>query len=218
MSQLFGPAANTIARVSLIGVFALLIAGAGFGYHFVHSPYVTDVGIAKAQPVPYSHAQHVGGLGLDCRYCHTAVETSNSAAIPSTETCVGCHSQVATDSPWLDPVRASLETGEPLEWVRVHDLADYVYFNHAIHVRQGIGCESCHGRIDRMEVVAKAESLQMIWCLECHRDPAIHIRPREAVFVMGYQPPIEQNVLGPQLVAEYGIETARLDDCSICHR
>lgn len=218
MSQLFGPAANTIARVSLIGVFALLIAGAGFGYHFVHSPYVTDVGIAKAQPVPYSHAQHVGGLGLDCRYCHTAVETSNSATIPPTETCVGCHSQVATDSPWLDPVRASLETGEPLEWVRVHDLADYVYFNHAIHVRQGIGCESCHGRIDRMAVVAKAESLQMIWCLECHRDPAAHIRPREAVFVMGYQPPIEQNVLGPQLVAEYGIETARLDDCSICHR
>ena len=218
MSQLFGPAANTIARVSLIGVFALLIAGAGFGYHFVHSPYVTDVGIAKAQPVPYSHAQHVGGLGLDCRYCHTAVETSNSATIPPTETCVGCHNQVATDSPWLDPVRASLETGAPLEWVRVHDLADYVYFNHAIHVRQGIGCESCHGRIDRMAVVAKAESLQMIWCLECHRDPAAHIRPREAVFVMGYQPPMEQSVLGPQLVAEYGIETARLDDCSICHR
>ena len=218
MSQLVGPAANTIARVSLIGVFALLIAGAGFGYHFVYSPYVTEVGVAKAQPVPYSHAQHVGGLGLDCRYCHTAVETSNSAAIPSTEICVGCHSQVATDSPWLDPVRASQETGDPLEWVRVHDLADYVYFNHAIHVRQGIGCESCHGRIDRMAVVAKAESLQMIWCLECHRDPAAHIRPREAVFVMGYQPPIEQNVLGPQLVAEYGIETARLDDCSICHR
>ena len=218
MSQLFGPTANTIARVSLIGALALLIAGAGFGYHFVNSPYTTEVGIAKAQPVPYSHAQHVGGLGLDCRYCHTAVETSNSAAIPPTETCMGCHAQVATDSPWLQAVRASQETGKPLEWVRVHDLADYVYFNHAIHVYQDIGCESCHGRIDRMAVVAKAEPLQMAWCLGCHRTPAAYIRPREAVFVMGYQPPADQSVLGPQLVAEYGIETARLADCSVCHR
>jgi len=218
MSQLFGPTANTIARASIIGLLALLIAGAGFGYHYVHSPYVTGVGIAVAQPVPYSHAQHVGGLGLDCRYCHTAVETSNSAGIPPTETCVGCHTQVATDSPWLELVRVSQATDTPLEWVRVHDLADYVYFNHAIHVRQGIGCENCHGRIDQMAVVAAAEPLQMVWCLECHRDPAAHIRPREAVFVMGYQPPTEQSVLGPQLVAEYGIETERLDDCSICHR
>lgn len=218
MSQFFGPAANTIARASVIGLLALLIAGAGFGYHFVHSPYVTGVGVAVAQPVPYSHAQHVGGLGLDCRYCHTAVETSNSASIPPTETCMGCHSQVAKDSVWLQPVRASQETGEPLAWLRVHDLADYVYFNHAIHVRQGIGCESCHGRIDRMEIVAKAEPLQMAWCLECHRNPAAYIRPRDAVTVMGYQPPADQSILGPQLVAEYGVETKRLTDCSVCHR
>jgi len=218
MSQLFGPAANTIAKASLVGVLALLIAGAGFGYHFVHSPYTTEVGIAKAQPVAYSHAQHVGDLGLDCRYCHTAVETSNSASIPPTESCMGCHSQVAVESSALQPVRTSLDTGQPLEWVRVHDLADYVYFNHAIHVRQGIGCESCHGRIDRMAVVAKAEPLQMAWCLDCHRDPTAHIRPREAVFTMGYEPAVEQSVLGPQLVAEYGIETKRLSDCSICHR
>ncbi|MBI3960855.1 MAG: cytochrome c3 family protein [Chloroflexi bacterium] len=218
MSQLFGPAANTIAKASLIGALALLIAGAGFGYHFVHSPYVTGVGVAVAQPVPYSHAQHVGDLGLDCRYCHTAVETSNSAGVPPTESCMGCHAQVAVESDALQPVRASLENDQPLAWVRVHDLADYVYFNHAIHVRQGIGCESCHGRIDRMPVVAKAESLQMIWCLDCHRNPAAYIRPRQAVFTMGYQPPIEQSVLGPQLVSEYGIESARLADCSVCHR
>lgn len=218
MSQLFGPAANTIARASIIGVLALLIAGAGLGYHFVHSPYVTAVGIAVAQPVPYSHAQHVGGLGLDCRYCHTAVETSNSASIPPTESCMGCHSQVAKDSPALATVRASQETGTPLEWMRVHDLADYVYFNHAIHVRQGIGCENCHGRVDQMAVVAKAEPLQMAWCLECHRDPAAYIRPRDAVTEMGYQPSVDQSVLGPQLVAEYGVETARLSDCSVCHR
>lgn len=218
MPQLFGPAANTVARASIIGVLALLIAGAGFGYHFSHSPYVTEVGIARAQPVPYSHAQHAGGLGLDCRYCHSTVETSNSASVPPTETCMGCHSQVAKDSPWLEAVRASQETGEPLAWVRVHDLADYVYFNHAIHVRQGVGCEICHGRIDQMAVVAKAESLQMAWCLECHRDPAAFLRPRDAVTVMSYQPPVDQSVLGPQLVAEYGIETARLDDCSVCHR
>lgn len=218
MSQLFGPAANSIAKASLVGILALLIAGAGFGYHFVFSPYATNVGVAVAQPVPYSHALHVGELGLDCRYCHTNVETSNSAGIPTTESCMGCHAQVATDSEALQPVRASLENDKPLEWVRVHDLADYVYFNHAIHIRQGIGCESCHGRIDRMPVVAKAESLQMVWCLDCHRDPAAHIRPREAVFAMGYTPSTDQSILGPQLVAEYGIETARLDDCSICHR
>jgi hypothetical protein len=179
---------------------------------------VTEVGVAKAQAVPYSHRQHVGGLGLDCRYCHTAVDQSNTASIPPTETCMGCHSQVATDAVSLELVRASLETGKPLEWIRVHSLPDYVYFNHAIHVRQGVGCETCHGRIDQMAVVAKAENLQMDWCLDCHRNPEKYIRPRDAVYTMGWKPPIDQAELGPQLVTEYGIRVAQLTDCSICHR
>lgn len=218
MSQIFGQTANTIARASLVAFLALMIGGAGFGYHFLNSPYRTGVGIAVAQPLPYSHALHVGELGLDCRYCHTTVETSNRASIPSTESCMGCHAQVAADADALQPVRASLESGHPLAWVRVHDLADYVYFNHAVHVRQGVGCESCHGRIDRMAVVAKAETLRMAWCLDCHRDPAPHLRPRDAITAMGYQPTTDQGVLGPQLVSAYGIDATRLDDCSVCHR
>lgn len=218
MSQVFPRSMNIIAALSLVAVVLVLAGVAGFGYYFVRSPYNTGVGVARTQPVPYSHQQHVGGLGLDCRYCHTGVETSNSAGIPPTATCMGCHAQVATASPALALVRASLEENQPLEWIRVHNLADYVYFNHAIHVRQGVGCETCHGRVDQMAVVAKVESLQMSWCLDCHRAPEKYIRPREAVFTMGWQPPTDQAVLGPQLVAEYGIHVNQLTDCSVCHR
>ena len=218
MSQIFHPSMNIIARVTLL-VLILLVAGlAWFGYYTVRSPFMTEVGVAKAQAIPYSHAQHVGGLGLDCRYCHTAVEKSNTASLPPTETCMGCHHQVAKDSPTLELVRSSAETGQPLEWIRVHDLADFVYFNHAIHVKQGVGCETCHGRVDQMPVVAKVQSLQMDWCLDCHRDPAKYVRPREAVFTMGYTPPTDQATLGPQLVADYGIHVKQLTDCSVCHR
>lgn len=218
MSQIFHPSMNIIVRVTLL-VLILLVAGlAWFGYYTVRSPFMTEVGVAKAQAVPYSHEQHVSGLGLDCRYCHTAVEESNMASIPPTETCMGCHRQVAKDAPTLELVRNSAETGQPLEWIRVHDLADFVYFNHAIHVKQGVGCETCHGRVDQMPVVAKAQSLQMDWCLDCHRDPAKYVRPREAVFTMGYTPPTDQATLGPQLVAEYGIHVKQLTDCSVCHR
>jgi hypothetical protein len=179
---------------------------------------MTGVGVAQAQPVPYSHKQHVGGLGLDCRYCHTTVETGSTAGIPPTETCMGCHAQIATDSPALEAVRAGRESGQPLEWNRVHDLADFVYFNHAIHVQQGIGCETCHGRIDEMAVVAKTQTLHMDWCLDCHRAPEKYIRPREEVFTMGYAPPVDQAALGAQLVAQYGVHVEQLTDCSVCHR
>jgi hypothetical protein len=209
---------NLIARGTLLVIVLGLVGLAALAYFVIRSPLVTGVGVAKAQAVPYSHRQHVGGLGLDCRYCHTAVDQSNTAGIPPTETCMGCHAQVAPDAASLAPVRASLETGEPLEWIRVHSLPDHVYFNHAIHVRQGIGCETCHGRIDQMAVVAKVQALQMDWCLDCHRAPEKYIRPREAVFTMGWQPPIDQAVLGPQLVADYGIHVDQLTDCSICHR
>ena len=195
------------------------MAGLGkLGYDFVQSPIMTGVGQAPEQPIPYSHKQHVGELGLDCRYCHSGVEESGSAGIPATETCMGCHAQIATDSAVLEPVRLSWEEERPLEWVRVHNLADYVYFNHGIHVTQGVGCETCHGRVDQMDVVAKVQTLRMDWCLECHRTPEQFIRPREAVFDMGRQPPDNQAELGAQLVADYGIKTEQLADCSICHR
>lgn len=218
MSQLFHPSMNFIVRIGLPLLILVLAGVGGLGYYAASSPYVTEVGVAKAQPVAFSHKQHVGGLGLDCRYCHTFVETSNSAGIPPTETCMGCHNQVAATTETLALVRQSVEEATPLEWVRLHNLADYVYFNHAIHVKQGVGCETCHGRIDQMPVVMKVETLQMDWCLACHRDPAAYLRPRDAVFTMGYEPPIAQEALGPQLIAEHGVQTNHLTDCSVCHR
>lgn len=218
MAQLFHPSMNHIIRVLLLTVILLVVGLGLLGYYAAYSPYFTEVGVAKAQPVPFSHKQHVGGLGLDCRYCHTFVETSNSASIPPTATCMGCHNQVAAATPSLDLVRQSAESGTPLEWERVHNLADYVYFNHAIHVEQGVGCETCHGRIDQMPVVMKTETLQMDWCLECHRNPENYLRPRDAVFTMGWEPPIDQVTLGEQLIAEHGVQTDHLTDCSVCHR
>lgn len=218
MTQIFHPSMNIIVRGTLLILILILVGLGGLGYYAARAPYFTEVGVAKAQAVPFSHQQHVGGLGLDCRYCHTAVETSNTANVPPTATCMGCHAQIATDSPALELVRQSAAENKPLAWIRVHNLPDYVYFNHAIHVKQGVGCETCHGRIDQMPVVAKAQSLQMEWCLDCHRAPEKYLRPRAAVFTMGWQPPTDQATLGPQLVAEYGIHTNQLTDCSVCHR
>jgi hypothetical protein len=209
---------NLIVWLSLLGLLLLLIGLAVFVYFLVESPYMTEVGLAKAQPVSYSHQQHVGDLGLDCRYCHSSVEEADFAIIPPTETCMGCHARVAAEAPTLELVRTSFENNQPLEWIRVHSLADYVYFNHGIHVNKGVGCETCHGRIDQMAVVAKAESLQMDWCLECHRAPERFVRPQAEVFTMGWEPPLDQATLGQQLVAEYGINVDQLTDCSICHR
>jgi len=183
---------------------------------FLRSSYVTQVGVAIEQTVPFSHEHHVSGLGIDCRYCHTSVETSAFARIPATETCMSCHSLVWNEAPMLEPVRESFRTGRSLEWIRVHNLPDFVYFNHSIHVNKGIGCENCHGRIDQMPLVWKAESLQMEWCLECHRAPHQQIRPRDEVFTMGWEPPPDHN--GNQLVAEYRINVKQLTNCSICHR
>ena len=218
MSQIFQPSINAIVRVTILAVVFILMGGAGLAYLYVRSPYMTEVGLTKEQPVPFSHQQHVGGLGLDCRYCHTSVEESNFAGIPLTETCLGCHGHFSTDDPVLEPVRASAQNNQPLEWIRVHNLADFVYFNHAIHVKKGVGCETCHGRVDQMPLITKAETLQMDWCLECHRDPARFIRPVDQIFTMGWQPPLEQASLGAQLVSEYGIKVNQLTECSICHR
>lgn len=224
MRQIFRPSANTIAKASIVGVVILLTVLGGAIYYYVQSSWNTNVDVAVAQPVPFSHLHHVRQLGIDCRYCHTSVEEAAYAGIPPTETCMTCHSQIWTEAPILEPVRESWRTEEPIEWNKVHDLSDFVYFNHAIHVNKGIGCESCHGRVDNMALVWKENTLQMKWCLDCHRNPAENVRPLDEVLTMGYADTLldeegnQQQIAGHALVAEYGIEVGRLDNCSICHR
>jgi hypothetical protein len=207
------------------------------------SPFVTYAGVRKPQPVPFSHQHHVAGLGIDCRYCHTSVETSSFAGIPPTKTCMNCHSQIWTNAELLEPVRASYRSGESLQWTRVNQLPDFVYFNHSIHVTKGVGCNTCHGPVDQMPLMYQAESLQMEWCLGCHRDPGKNLRPRDQVFNMRYQPPTtakpvsvdgrvftDQDSLGAYLITKYQVRDGRIKtsdgqigggditSCSTCHR
>jgi len=178
----------------------------------------TGQGVTVEQPVPFSHDHHVSGLGIDCRYCHTAVERSSSAGIPPTATCYNCHKLIWNDAPMLAPVRESFRTGQPIAWNKVHDLPDFVYFDHSIHVAKGVGCASCHGRIDRMKLVYQAQSLQMSWCLECHRNPEKNLRPKSEIFNMAWEAK-DQNALGAELRKEYGLRTTfALTNCSTCHR
>lgn len=218
MAQIFRPRANLIARVVVFGLIFIIAGFIGLSMALVRSPYVTKAGEAPEQPVPFSHQHHVAGLGIDCRYCHTSVETSAFAGIPPTETCMTCHSQIWTNAQMLRPVRDSLRTGTPLRWTRVHDLPDFVYFQHDIHIQKGIGCVTCHGRVDRMPLMQSVKPLFMSWCLECHRAPERFIRPREQVFDMDWQPPADQLALGRRLVESYQVNTQQLSDCSICHR
>lgn len=218
MAQIFHPSTNTIAKVSIFGGVFILAGISLLILAFVRSSYATGVGVFVEQPVPFSHEHHVSGLGIDCRYCHTSVEDSAFAGIPSTETCMTCHSQIWTNAAVLEPVRESYRTGRPIEWVKVHSLPDFVYFNHSIHVAKGVGCETCHGRVDKMALTYKANSLYMEWCLECHRHPENYVRPKEAVFIMGYQPQENQVALGRELVAAYNIQVKQLTNCSVCHR
>lgn len=182
----------------------------------MRSDYVTGANTNVTQPVQFSHAHHVGGLGIDCRYCHTTVEQSSFANIPPTKTCMNCHSQIWVTSPYLEPIRSSWRTGESIQWTRVNNLPDFVFFNHSIHIKKGVGCETCHGRLDQMPGIYQAQSLQMEWCLDCHRQPQKYVRPREAVVTMGYQPAKSQAELGPELVKAYDIKS--LTSCSTCHR
>jgi len=183
---------------------------------FGFSPQATDVGYAPVQPVPYSHAVHVGQLWVDCRYCHNTVEDTAHAAIPPTQTCMNCHKMVRANSEKLIPVLESYSTGMPVGWIRVHDLPDYVYFNHSAHVRRGVGCVACHGRIDTMEVVTQVKSLSMGWCLECHRNPEQHLRPVEFVTQLDWVPVEDQLVLGQRLRETHNINPPQ--DCYTCHR
>ena len=216
MAQIFHPSTNTISRVSIFGVLFLLAGLLWLMAALNRSSYATEEGVAREQPVQFSHEHHVSGLGIDCRYCHTSVETSAFAGIPPTETCMNCHAYIWAESPYLEPVRNSYRTDTPIAWTRVHDLPDHVYFNHSIHVNKGVGCVTCHGRVDQMPLVWKAASLHMDWCLTCHREPERFVRPREFVFSMDWEPQENQHTLGKRLVQEYNI--ARLTSCSVCHR
>lgn len=202
--------------IAVVGgaLYVPVLIGIGF------SPKATDVGYAPEQPVPYSHAIHVGKLGMDCRYCHTTVAQADFAAIPATQTCMNCHTNVLANSTLLAPVRDSIKTGLPIPWVKIHDLPDYVYFNHSAHVNKGVGCVSCHGQVDQMEVVYQHEPLSMGWCLDCHREPENHLRPKEHVTNMSWKPENgDQLAIGRKLKDDYGIRPKEyMTSCSTCHR
>lgn len=220
MAQIFTASADTRLRAAvLIGALGLVAAGL-FAGGYVNSSYATLVGWTQHQPVPFSHEHHVSGLGIDCRYCHTTVETSSEAGMPATHICMTCHSQLWTGAPVLAPIRESMASGEPIKWNRVASLPDYVFFNHAIHINRGVPCVTCHGRIDQMPLTYRAEPFQMQWCLECHRDPAPHLRPPELVTKMDWSDwdPSEHRLHGEAAVEAFGIEPAKLDHCYICHR
>jgi hypothetical protein len=217
MAQVFPRQANDFARASLVvgGLVAAVVLGS-FLFVWPRSSYMTRQKEAIAQPVPFYHLHHVGGMGIDCRYCHTSVDKSATAGIPPTKTCMNCHSQIFNQSPVLEPVRASWRSGASIEWTKVHDLPDFVYFNHSAHVNKGVGCTTCHGPVDTMAYVWQEKSLLMEWCLECHRQPERYLRPRSEVYSIAWQPPANQLELGRKLKDEYGVNTQVT--CSTCHR
>lgn len=214
--QVFHHSTNTLSRLSIFGALFAVALALWAGREVNRSPYVTQANTAREQPVQFSHAHHVGGIGIDCRYCHTSSETSAMAGIPPTKTCMNCHSQIWSNSPMLEPVRESFRSGTSLQWTRVHDLPDFVYFDHSAHVNKGVGCSTCHGRVDQMPLMWQEASLYMEWCLDCHRQPEKYVRPKEEVFNPAYEPPADQIEQGRRLVAQYGIRPRT--SCSACHR
>jgi cytochrome c7-like protein len=216
MSQIFHHSTNTLSKVSIFGAVFFVAGVVWLILEVNRSPYVTRAHEARSQPVPFSHAHHVGGLGVECRYCHTSVDRSSYAGIPPTKTCMNCHSQIWAQSPTLEPVRASFRTDTSIEWIKVHDLPDFAYFNHSAHVNKGVGCSTCHGRVDQMPLVWQEKSLQMEWCLECHRNPERFLRPKSEVYNIAYEPPANQLELGRTLVKDYDVKPQVT--CSTCHR
>jgi hypothetical protein len=227
MAQLFHPSMNVISRATIFGGVAILAGIVWAGSLWMNSSYVTQVDVVRDQPVPFSHEHHVSGLGIDCRYCHAGVEKTAFAGMPATEVCMGCHSQIWNESPLLEPVRASFRTGKPLAWTRVYDLPDFVYFNHGIHIAKGVGCESCHGRVDQMPLMRKATALQMQWCLDCHRNPEKALREPEDIFRFGLQKPwgTSSEPERPRGVASsapgldpHNFGANQITNCVVCHR
>lgn len=219
MAQVFNRSANNIAKISMI--MAAVLGGLAFYFYtqIARSSYLTGIYVEKQQPVQFSHKHHVGDDGIDCRYCHTQVETSASAGIPPTQTCMNCHNQLYADQPYLEPVRASYRENKPIEWQRVHDLPEFAYFNHSIHVAKGVGCSTCHGQIDEMPAVFQQNTLQMEWCLSCHREPEKFIRPKSEIYNMKWK----DSDLNPEerkdLKEKYKIRSKEMmTSCSTCHR
>jgi hypothetical protein len=225
MAQIFHRSFNTISKATIFG--AVFIAG-GLGWFmavFYRSSYVTESHIAYVQPVPFSHQHHAGQLGIDCRYCHTSVEESSFAGIPPTKTCMNCHQQIWVGAELLEPVRQSFSSGQSIRWQRVHNLPGFVYFDHSIHIHKGVGCTECHGRVDQMPLMWQENTLLMEWCLECHRQPTPHLRPRDEVFNMGWTPDeLAQRTDLPEPTQEglarlYKVRSPReITSCSTCHR
>ena len=219
MSQIFNRHTNIYSRLSILAIVGFIAVLGGTVALLNVSGYNTNQDMFVEQPIQFSHAHHVGGEGIDCRYCYTSVEESAFANIPPTKTCMNCHSQLWTTAPILEPVRASFRDNKPLHWTRVHDLPDFVYFNHSIHVKKGVGCATCHGRVDRMPLMYQQATLQMSWCLDCHRNPAKYVRPREEVYNMAWERPADDPGQGARLVQEYKIASVeQLTSCSTCHR
>lgn len=218
MGQIFKERADTLARL-LIAAVILLVAGfVALLYALDVSSYNTKVGLAEEQPVPFSHEHHVGGLGIDCRYCHQSVEVSSNAGMPAAEVCMSCHAQIWNQADMLAPIRESYDKGTPIFWRRVYDLPDFTYFNHSIHVAKGIGCESCHGRVDQMPLLVKATSLKMGWCLDCHRHPEEHVRPLSAITSLGWHPPAGEDAKAYRLAIARSLQVKSQTDCYSCHR
>lgn len=207
-----------LAKAAFVCLLLALPAIAGIAMAIVRSDFYTREWFSPPQPVQFSHRHHVRDVGLDCRYCHHTAETNAYAGIPATEVCMTCHSQLWTDSPMLAPVRRSMQNGEPLRWNRVNRVAEFVYFDHSIHVQNGVGCETCHGRVDTMALAYPEHTFHMQWCLHCHRNPEQFIRPKEHIFTMGWKPDEPRRQLGRRLVEHYDIAVKQLDDCTICHR
>lgn len=218
MPQLFRPYADSVARIVLIAIVVVPFLAIGVAYLIMRSEYITDQTITLNQPVPFSHVHHVGDLGLDCRYCHTGVETSPVAGVPPTHVCMTCHSQLYTQTAMLAPVRESIAEDRPIRWNKVNKLPDYVYFDHSIHIAKGVGCSTCHGAVDQMPLMRQAAPLTMGWCLNCHRDPTPYLRPQSAVFDPDWKPPADQAEQGRKLLVKYLIDNHHLTDCSVCHR
>ncbi len=215
MAQIFPKWTNKLPLLFVFGVVGALI-GVVFFFWYFGSPKYTDVGYQPEQPVDFSHKLHAGDLGIDCRYCHNTVERAAVASVPPTQTCMNCHSKVATKSRKLLPVRTSWAEKKPIEWVRVHKIPDYAYFDHSVHIRAGVGCESCHGNVAAMEKVRQVQPLSMGWCLSCHNNPAPHLRPSNEVTTMDYQVPRNQLELAQKIIESKQIKPPI--DCSGCHR